>query len=142
MGTPSVGTLSPQLLRALLAGVSFNAFVEKAFAALAPGQTFVPSWHLQAIAYQLERLRRREITRLILDLPPRSLKSVTASVAFPALTCSSDTDPDLTTISSVVLITGIWRRTANDFRALRGSSLVSRSLPGVRIGQKDFGKRD
>jgi hypothetical protein len=43
-------------LRALLRQ-NFNAFIEKAFAALAPGQTFVPSWHLEAIACQLERLR-------------------------------------------------------------------------------------
>jgi hypothetical protein len=62
-----------RLLRALLRQ-HFNAFVEKAFAALAPGQSFVPNWHLQAIAYQLERLRRGAITRLIINMPPRSLK--------------------------------------------------------------------
>jgi hypothetical protein len=40
---------------------SLNAFVRKVFSALAPGQTFVRSWHLEAIAHQLERLRRGEI---------------------------------------------------------------------------------
>ena len=78
-----------RLLRALLRK-NFNAFIEKAFATLAPGQTFVPSWHLQAIAHQLERLRRGEIKRLIINMPPRSLKSVTASVAFPAFVLGHD----------------------------------------------------
>jgi hypothetical protein len=72
-----------RVLRALLR-TNLNAFVRKVFSALAPGQTFVPSWHLEAIACQLERLRRGETTRLIINMPPRSLKSVTASVAFPA----------------------------------------------------------
>jgi hypothetical protein len=39
---------------------------------------------LSGIAYQLERVRRGEIKRLIINMPPRSLKSMTASVAFPA----------------------------------------------------------
>jgi hypothetical protein len=80
----------PRLLLRALLRQHFNAFVEKAFATLAPGQAFDPGWHLQAIACQLERLRRGEITRLIINMPPRSLKSVTASVAFPAFVLGHD----------------------------------------------------
>ena len=58
----------PRLLLRALLRQHFNAFVEKAFATLAPGHTFVPSWHLEAIACQLERLRRGEITRLIINI--------------------------------------------------------------------------
>ena len=47
------------------------------------GAPFLPNWHLDAIAYQLERVRRGEVTRVILNLPPRSLKSIMVSVAFP-----------------------------------------------------------
>ena len=75
--------VDPHVLQALLRQ-DFNAFVEKAFATVAPGQTFDPGWHLKAIGYQLEPLRNGEIKRLIINMPPRSLKSVTASVAFPA----------------------------------------------------------
>jgi len=66
------------------------AFVEKAVATLAPGQAFDPGWHLQAIGWQLERVRRGEITRLITNMPPRSLKSIMASVAFPAFLLGHD----------------------------------------------------
>jgi hypothetical protein len=63
---------------------NLNAFFEKSFSTLAPGQAFVPAWHLQAIGRQLERVRRGEIRRLIINMPPRSLKSIRTSVAFPA----------------------------------------------------------
>jgi hypothetical protein len=62
----------------------FEAFVQKVFHTLCPGQTFIPAWYIRAVAYQLERIRRGEIRRLIINLPPRSLKSIMASVALPA----------------------------------------------------------
>src|SRR5260221_1017983 len=40
--------------------------------------------HLKLIAARLEACRRGEINRLIVNLPPRQLKSHFASVAFPA----------------------------------------------------------
>ena len=66
------------------------SFTRKTFNTLNPGQTFVPEWYIQAITYQLERVRRGEINRLIINLPPRSLKSITASVAFPAFILGHD----------------------------------------------------
>jgi hypothetical protein len=46
-----------RLLQALLRN-DLRVFVEKVFMTLTPGQTFIRSWHLEAIAYQLERVRR------------------------------------------------------------------------------------
>ena len=59
------------------------AFTHRCFQTVVPGQTYLPNWHIEAIAYQLERCRRREIRKLIVTLPPRGLKSIGASVAFP-----------------------------------------------------------
>jgi len=78
-----------RLLQALLRN-DFRAFVEKVFMTLTPGQTFIRSWHIEAIAHQLERVRRGEIKRLIINMPPRSLKSIMASVAFPAFILGLD----------------------------------------------------
>ena len=47
----------------------FRAFVHKAFLTLSPGQTLVRDWHQSATAYQLERVRRGEIKRLIINMP-------------------------------------------------------------------------
>jgi hypothetical protein len=60
------------------------SFSEKCFRTLNPDTRFLPNWHLEAIAYQLDRVRRGEITRLIINLPPQYLKSLMVSVAFPA----------------------------------------------------------
>lgn len=42
------------------------------------------NWHIEVIAAKLEACRRGEIRRLIINVPPRHLKSLCASVAFPA----------------------------------------------------------
>jgi hypothetical protein len=68
----------------------FGAFLEKSFGTLSPGDKYVWSWHIDAIAWHLERVRRGEIKRLIINMPPRSLKSLTASVAWPAFLLGRD----------------------------------------------------
>jgi hypothetical protein len=42
------------------------------------------NWHLEVIADKLMEVRRGRIRRLIINLPPRHLKSLMASIAFPA----------------------------------------------------------
>ena len=63
---------------------NFESFLRRCLMTLNPGSPYLPNWHIAAIAYQLERIRRGEITRLIINMPPRHLKSLTVSVAFPA----------------------------------------------------------
>jgi hypothetical protein len=58
-----------RLLQALLR-TDFRAFLEKVFTTLTPGQKYVGSWHIDAIAWHLERVRRGEIRRLIINMPP------------------------------------------------------------------------
>jgi hypothetical protein len=122
-----------RLLRALLRQ-NFNAFVEKAFATLAPGQAFDPGWHLRAIGWQLERVRRGEITRLIINMPPRSLKSIMASVAFPAFLLGHDPTQRIICVS---YSGDLARKHSNDFRALMEASWYRDLFPGARIGKKD-----
>lgn len=62
----------------------FESFLQMCFLYLNPGAPFLPNWHIKAIAYQLDRVRRGEITRLIINMPPRYLKSLTVTVAFTA----------------------------------------------------------
>src|SRR3954470_508905 len=67
------------LLRADLA-----TFIGKAFATVDPATPYLPNWHIDLIAEHLEAVRRGGINRLIINMPPRSLKSVCVSVAGPA----------------------------------------------------------
>jgi len=66
------------------------AFTQRCFQTVVPGQRFLPNWHVEAIAHQLERCQQREIRRLVITLPPRNLKSIGASVAFPAFALGHD----------------------------------------------------
>jgi hypothetical protein len=60
MTSPTDARILEALLRA-----DFRAFVHKAFTTLSPGQLYISTWHVEAIARQLERVRRGEVRRLI-----------------------------------------------------------------------------
>lgn len=62
----------------------FYSFLQRSFMELNPQTDFAHSWHIEVMAEELERCRRGESKRLIVNLPPRSLKSHCASVAFVA----------------------------------------------------------
>jgi hypothetical protein len=62
----------------------FAAFTGRCFGDLNPQAAFALNWHHEAIAAQLAAVQQGEIRRLIINLPPRRLKSLMASVAFPA----------------------------------------------------------
>lgn len=76
-------TLTPEELDALLK-LDFYAFIQRCFHQLNPGTRFLPNWHIELIAVKLEACRCGKIRRLIINVPPRSLKSICASVALPA----------------------------------------------------------
>ncbi len=64
---------------------NFGAFVYAAFKALNPAMRLVSNWHIDAICYGLEEMvMGRSRKRLILNSPPRSLKSFIVSIALPA----------------------------------------------------------
>lgn len=110
----------------------FPSFVRKVFHTLSPGQQFVPGWHLDALAYQLERVHRGEIRRLIINMPPRSLKSITASVAFPAFVLGHDPTQRIICAS----YSGeLANKHSNDFRAVLNSAWYQATFPGTRIGR-------
>jgi len=75
--------LTPNEYRALVR-LDFNAFIERSFYELNPTTPFLPNSHIEVIAAELEACRRGETKRLIINVPPRSLKSLCASVSFPA----------------------------------------------------------
>ena len=72
-----------RLLEALLRE-RLSAFAQRCFRELSPAQPYLHNWHLDAITHHLEEVAAGRTKRLIITLPPRSLKSVLASVAFPA----------------------------------------------------------
>jgi predicted phage terminase large subunit-like protein len=62
----------------------FYAFTERGFAELNPHTQFRRNWHIEVICATLEAVAHGKLRRVIINVPPRSLKSHCASIAFPA----------------------------------------------------------
>src|SRR5271155_2218907 len=60
------------------------AFVHRAFCDLNPQTPFLPARYIELMASRLEDCRSGKIRRLIVNLPPRSLKSHCVSITFNA----------------------------------------------------------
>ena len=63
---------------------NFKPFLQKAFYSLHPGSNFEYNWHIELIAEYLQALEKGQIKRLIINIPPRYLKSFCTSVAWSA----------------------------------------------------------
>lgn len=61
-----------------------SSFIEKTFNTINPGMGYMKNWHIDLIGEKLEEVRQGSIKRLIINMPPRALKSVCVSVAWPA----------------------------------------------------------
>jgi predicted phage terminase large subunit-like protein len=75
--------MNNQILHALLRS-DFSSFINKVFATINPGTEYENNWHIDLIADYLSAVERGTIKRLIINMPPRALKSVCASVAWPS----------------------------------------------------------
>lgn len=62
----------------------FSLFLRRVMASVAPGVTYCHNWHIDAIAAYLDACAKGEVRRLVINLPPRMLKSTLVSVAWPA----------------------------------------------------------
>jgi predicted phage terminase large subunit-like protein len=68
----------------------FKSFLIKVFQTLNPSQKFEDNWHLDLMIEYLKSVENSETKRLIINVPPRSLKSTLISVAWPAWLLGND----------------------------------------------------
>lgn len=108
----------------------FQAFAQKSFSTLVPGTAFLPNWHIDALAFHLDYVQNGSIKRLIINLPPRSLKSLLVSVAFPAWLLGLNPSERIICASynSELAI-----KLSNDFRALVNAPWYKQLFPGMRV---------
>jgi hypothetical protein len=118
--------VSTQLALQALLAKDLTAFTEFAFGVVRPGVPLKRNWHLDALTYKLSQLAKGYIRRLIITLPPRSLKSLCASVALPAWFLAHYPWERVVVVSYSDFLS---RHHANDFRRVVNSSFVSSDLP-------------
>lgn len=124
LGTPENSRSIDALLRR-----DFVSFIAKTFHTLMPNASLRVNWHIYALAYHLELVRLGKIKRLIINLPPRSLKSITASIALPAYLLGRDPTKRLLAISYNLPLAA---KHASDFRTVVNSAWYQRIFPLTR----------
>lgn len=107
------------------------SFTREVFLTLNPSVTYLGNWHIRAIAHELEKVRRGETKRLIIALPPRSLKSISASIAFPAFIHGHDPTKHVICVSYGQ---DLAVKLQNDFRSVLAAGWYRALFPGTRIG--------
>jgi hypothetical protein len=75
--------LSADEYRAILRN-DLATFIERSFYEINPQTDFIPGQYIELLAPTLEKCRTGKTKRLIINLPPRTLKSIVANVVFPA----------------------------------------------------------
>ena len=68
----------------------FSVFLRQAFSTIYSSKEFLGNWHIDAIIHCMEQCIRGEMPRLIINMPPRHLKSFIASVVMPAWILAKD----------------------------------------------------
>ncbi len=132
LAMPSAPAAEQRLIADAILRQDFLSFVQRCMGTLAPAAPFLDNWHLQAIAHALEQVRRGRIRRLIINLPPRSLKSVMTSVAFPAFVMGHDPTSRIICVSYA---SELAVKHANDFRAVVDASWYRRLFPGFALSR-------
>lgn len=111
----------------------FPSYIQKSFYTVAPGQTYLPNWHIEVLAWHLAQFYRGEIKRLIITLPPRHLKSICSSVAFPAWVLGHDPTHRIVTISHSA---DLAAKHSRDCRLIMATPWYRRIFPRTRLDPK------
>ena len=106
------------------------SFTAKTFHTVDPGARYLDNWHVGLICAHLEACARGEITRLIVNIPPRNLKSICVSVAWPAWLLGHDPGARIMAAS---YSRELSVKHALDCRLVVGSPWYRRIFPGVRL---------
>ena len=132
-----ISSCSPELMRSpTIAHVNaacrkdFASFVRKVFHVLAPSAVFHMNGHICAVAHALEQTRLGKINRRMIFVPPRSLKSLMCSVAFPAFVLGHDPSKRVIVVSYGA---DLAIKHGNDFRAVINSAEYRAIFPGMRV---------
>ena len=111
----------------------FVAFLEKCALALNPGQRFKRNWHHLAIGYQLMEVMQGRCRRLNINLPPRNLKSISVSVAFPAFVLGHDPTKKIVCAS---YSQELANKLSRDCRTIMQTDWYKRIFPNTQLSEQ------
>lgn len=114
------------------------AFTQQCFHTVDPAHKYIHNWHIDCIVEYLQALERGEMRRLIINMPPRSLKSITASVAWPAWLLGRNPSAQIITASYAH---DLSIKHSVDTRLIMESPWYKQCFPGTVIARDQNEKR-
>jgi predicted phage terminase large subunit-like protein len=130
MAPPLIHPGDAERLALAMIGTDFYSFVQASFPIVSGGGRLRSNWHIEAMAHELIEVMRGKTRRLIITVPPRSLKSICASVCLPAFALGHQPSRRLICVS---YSEALARKHANDCRALMRSRMYQVVFPATRI---------
>jgi predicted phage terminase large subunit-like protein len=119
----------PEQFYDAMARIDYATFVARAMASLEPGNPYEENWHVHAIANKLEQVRTGGVKRLMINMPPRSMKTILVSVAYSVWVLGHD---PTRRIICVTYSKDVAQAQAQLFNRLVNSAWVRRVFPQLR----------
>lgn len=121
--------ITPQRqLQAILRN-DFKSFVIKVFQTVS-NDTYLDNWHVDVVCNEIEQMIKGRNTRLIVNLPPRNMKSIICSVALPAYLLGKNPREQIVCVS---YSDDLSSQLANQFKMVVESEWYKDLFPGVLL---------
>lgn len=112
----------------------FYAFMQKSFHEIDNSQPLMKNWHLELICDKLQQCINGTIKRLIINIPPRNLKSHCASICLPAFILGHNPKARIICVSyAQTLAESLSRKT----RQLMESAFYKKTFTKTHLGDKN-----
>ncbi|MDD4519609.1 MAG: phage terminase large subunit [Alphaproteobacteria bacterium] len=106
----------------------FKSFVVRVFKEVAPGSEYKDNWHIDVICDAAMDMMEGKNNRLIVNIPPRNLKSMICSIALPAFLLGRDPK---TCIICISYSDDLASKFANDCRRVMQTAWYQRLFPAT-----------
>lgn len=151
--------MTNEIINSLLR-TDFKSFVTKVFGEVAPGSKYLNNWHIDVICDAIMDMYEGGNSRLMINMPPRYMKSLICSIALPAwmlghnpkaqILCVSYNDElaDKFAMNCRDVMQSDWyrelfpmtrlhqsRQSVNDFATTRGGGRMATSIGGTLTGR-------
>jgi hypothetical protein len=108
----------------------FLSFLVKTFKTVSATDTYLHNWHIDAILYELNLIVSGKNRKLVINQPPRSLKSICVSVAFVAWCLGKDPAKRFAVVSYSNELAATFQR---QFRKVVESDWYKELFPAVKF---------
>ena len=120
MRTPSSKTFLTKALK-----LDLHSFIHRAFQIVSPHDQFHDGKYIEALAHSLSLCVSGKTNRLLITMPPRYLKSISTTVAFPAFLLGHNPKARIICLSNADIVKPCTRRIVSSSAISVVSSVVS-----------------